>query len=93
MDIDLLQASIQSTSKQQLAADHLTPAVVEIDLRERVEQLEEALEDNSGRLDEILKLLKGKDKYECSSSEDDGEKNRNCDQEPKQGSHAPQPPL
>ena len=62
VDVDLLQLLIKSTAKQQLAADRLTPAVVEIDLRELVEQLEEALEDNSGRLDEILKLLKGKNK-------------------------------
>ena len=42
-------------------------------MRDRVEQLEEALEENSDRLDEILKLLKKKTKYQCSSSDEEPE--------------------
>ena len=47
----------QSIPKKQLAADHLAPAVEE-SLSERVMAVEEALEDNSERLDQILDLLK-----------------------------------
>ena len=50
---------LQSTAKQQLAADRVDRAEKEkISLRERVATMEEALEENSNRLDEILGLLK-----------------------------------
>ena len=42
-------------------------------MRDRVEQLKEALEENSDRLDEILKLLKKKTKYQCLSSDEEPE--------------------
>ena len=57
MDVGLLQRSIPSISKKQLASDRLAPAV-EATLRERVMAVEEALEENSNRLDQILGLLK-----------------------------------
>ena len=57
MDVGLLQRLIPSISKKQLAADRLAPAV-EATLRERVMAVEEALEENSDRLDQILGLLK-----------------------------------
>ena len=46
---------------------------IEMDLHEWVGQLEEALEDNSDRLDGILKILKKRTKYECSSSDEEPE--------------------
>ena len=65
VDVDLLQGSIPSIPKKHLAADHLTPAVDE-SLSERVMAVEEALEENSERLDQILELLKeGKDIQPC----------------------------
>ena len=57
VDVDLLQGSIPSIPKKHLAADHLAPAVDE-SLSERVMAVEEALEENSERLDQILELLK-----------------------------------
>ena len=57
VDVDLLQGSIPSIPKKQLAADHLAPAV-EDSLSERVMVVEEALAENSERLDQILELLK-----------------------------------
>ena len=57
VDVGLLQRSIPSISKKQLAADRLAPAV-EATLRERVMAVEEALDENSDRLDQILGLLK-----------------------------------
>ena len=57
MDVDLLQRSIPSISKKKLAADRLAPAV-EANLSEHVMAVEEALEENSERLDQILDLLK-----------------------------------
>ena len=65
VDVDLLQGSIPSIPKKHLAADHLTPAVDE-SLSERVMAVEEALEENSERLDQILELLKeGRDIQPC----------------------------
>ena len=65
VDVDLLQGSIPSIPKKQLAADHLAPAVDE-SLSECVMAVEEALEENSERLDQILELLKeGKDILPC----------------------------
>ena len=65
VDVGLLQGSIPSIPKKQLAADHLAPAVDE-SLSERVMAVEEALEENSERLDQILELLKeGKDILPC----------------------------
>ena len=62
IDINLLQGSIQSVPKQQLAADHLTPAErEETSLPDRVLAVEEALEENNDRLDKILGLLKKKE--------------------------------
>ena len=57
MDIDLLQGLITSIPKQQLVADRLAPAV-EASLRDRVLAVEEALEKNNDRLNQILGLLK-----------------------------------
>ena len=57
VDVDLLQGSIPSIPKKHLAADHLAPAVDE-SLSECVMAVEEALEENSERLDQILELLK-----------------------------------
>ena len=57
VDVGLLQRSIPLISKKQLAADRLAPAV-EATLSERVMAVEEALEENSDRLDQILGLLK-----------------------------------
>ena len=57
VDFDLLQGSIPSIPKKQLAADCLAPAV-EANLSERVMAVEETLEENSERLDQILDLLK-----------------------------------
>ena len=57
MDIDLLQGSIPSIPKKQLVADRLALAV-EATLYERVMAVEEALEENNDRLNQILGLLK-----------------------------------
>ena len=72
VDVDLLQGSIPSIPKKQLAADHLAPAVEE-SLSERVMAVEEALEDNSERLDQILDLLKEGNKINlpCVKAMDD----------------------
>ena len=72
VDVSLLQGSIPSIPQKHLAADRLAPAV-EATLSERVMAVEEALEENSEWLNQILGLLKEKDA--CSpcvkSSEDE----------------------
>ena len=57
VEVGLLQGSIPSIPKKQLATDRLAPAV-EATLSERVMAVEEALEENSEQLDQILGLLK-----------------------------------
>ena len=70
VDVGLLQGSIPSIQKQQLIADRLAPAV-EVSLRERVVEVEEELEENNDRLNQILGLLKKKDLLCVKSSEDE----------------------
>ena len=71
VDVNLLHASTESMSKQQFAADRPANLEGEVDLRERMAQLEEALEDNIKHLDKIIFLMKKKEPLAYSSTEDD----------------------
>ena len=74
VDVGLLHGSPSAPQKKQLAADHLDRAVEKGDtLRERVTYLEEALEANSDRLDEVLTILRKKEACRDSSIEVDDE--------------------
>ena len=96
MDVDLLQGSIPSIPKKQPTTDLLTPAEhEEASLRDRVLAVEEALEENNDRLDQILGLLKKKE-IPCvnsSSSEDAAKPERASRTKVKRKKRAPSPSL
>ena len=71
VDVDLLQGSIPSIPKKQLAADHLAPAVEE-SLSERVMAVEEALEENSVKARSDIGPVEGGKRNQPTLREGDG---------------------
>ena len=96
MDVGLLHGSIPSNPKQQLIADRLAPAERDnVSLRDRVLAVEEGLEENNDRLDQILGLLKKKEVpcVKSSSDEDAAKPERASRTKTKTKKRAPSPSL